>query len=347
MPINFTNNITNKASGSIASFFGANNVLSQTVGSALQSGITLVQQFNQMDINISTLTYKAQQIFLWNLSGKSYDNLAVEKSFIPGNFAKVNAVTNPTPKRNPISENKIQLNLTRNALYSGGGDISSLDKDVSDDFTGNSPDKMFVYIKFKDSSDKWWMLKLRATIGDNKLTDTFRNNWNGYSAFGRTQKNYVYSETERSIPLVLHEYAYSQKELDFFYQKIDTLAKLNWGRSDVANSTNFSLKYGNVIYISIGKLFTNLPAIINQMEFQFDENNWDMQNFVPTRVQITMSLTIVHYENKNFDSRFYDYNNNSNVGNVNFNSKNDLNIANTKKQISNQTLPNYISSNNP
>lgn len=328
MPINFINNITNQVSSSIASFFGANNILSQTIGSALQSGITLIKQFNQIDMNVSTLTYKAQQIFLWNLSGKSYDNLSVEKSFIPGYFAKINAVTNPTPKRNPISENKIPLDLDESALYFGGGNISDLDND----FAGKSSNKMFVYIKFKDSSDKWWMLRLRATIGDNKLTDTFKNNWNGYSAFGRTQKNYVYSETDRSMPLILHEYAYSRRELDFFYQKLDTLAKLNWGRSEVANSTDFSLKYGNVIYISIGNLFIDLPAIINQMEFQFDENNWDIQNFVPTRVQITMNLTIVHDENKSFDSRFYNYNGNSTIENANFNNKNDLYIANSKPQ---------------
>ncbi len=317
MPINSLNNLTNKTSGSISKLFGTNKILNQTIGGALQSGIALVEQFNQIELNASTLVYKAQQIMLWGLSNKNYDNLAVEQAFLPGNYGKINAVTNPTPKRNYISENKIQLNLDRNALYAGNsGKISDLDKEINNDFNGTTPNKMFVYIKFKDSYDMWWLLKLRATIADNKLTDTFSNNWNGYSAFGRTQQNFIYSETKRQIPLSLHEYSYSQNELNILYQKLDTLAKLNFGHSETANSTEFSLKSGNVIYVSIGNLYKDIPAIINSMEFQFDENAWDIQNFVPTRVQIHMDLTIVHYTNVNFDSQFYNYNFGGNEANI-------------------------------
>ncbi len=308
MPINSLNNLTNKTSGSISKLFGTNKILNQTIGGALQSGIALVEQFNQIELNASTLVYKAQQIMLWGLSNKNYDNLAVEQAFLPGNYGKINAVTNPTPKRNYISENKIQLNLDRNALYAGNsGKISDLDKEINNDFNGTTPNKMFVYIKFKDSYDMWWLLKLRATIADNPISDNFNNNWNPFSAFGRTQKNYVYSETERKMSLNLHEYAYSKNELDFFYQKLDTLAKLNFGHSETANATEFSLKSGVVIYISIGNLYKDLPAIINSMKFDFDSNAWDMNVFKPTRVNINIDMTIVHYTNINFDSQIYNY----------------------------------------
>ena len=53
MPINSLNNLTNKTSGSISKLFGTNKILNQTIGGALQSGIALVEQFNQIELNAS------------------------------------------------------------------------------------------------------------------------------------------------------------------------------------------------------------------------------------------------------------------------------------------------------
>jgi hypothetical protein len=285
-----------------------NGILNTDTGKFLRNNIPLInsyvlaQQYLVMNAKLSSLWYRAQKIFLWNLSGHNYDNLSPEKAFIPSFYGKVNITTNPTPRNTKILKIPKEINKS----IQEGASFENLKSLADEDRNVDGPNRLFIYIKYKNNADTWTLLKLRATIGDKELIDTFNNSWTPHSAFGRTQKNYIYSETERILPLSLFEYAYSRNELLSFYKRIDALAKLNYGK--INNISDNLLERGTIIYLTIGNLFVDIPCIIQTMSFEWDSNNWDIEYFVPTRVKINMGLIVIHSENKHLGSDFY-YNN--------------------------------------
>lgn len=259
---------------------------------------------------------KAQQLILWKIQKKSkkdgegmfiYNPASVIDAFVPGRYGKVSAVINPNEKDDNYGENfyipritakkKIETIFPALSFYEA--------RDVMRG--GVYTQEQFFYIKYMHPTlhGTWTVLKLKASIGHQKLVDTFSNTWTGHSAYGRTQKNYIYSETERTLPLSFFEYAYSRSELKDLYRRLNHLARINYGYFENVNGVSDSLKAGTVVYLTIGNLYRDMPAIINRMTFEFDEDLWDMENFVPMMVKISINFTLLHLTNPDNTSDFY------------------------------------------
>lgn len=266
----------------------------------------------------NTISNKAQQLIMWGIQKKSEADgggafianpLSVIDAFIPGRYAKAQVTLNPISRNRNYKEN---FNIPRytdkkkiETIFPRAGYISKVNDRIRESVKKR---EMFFFIRFMNAETEglWTLLKLKASIGHQKLVDRFSNNWTGYSAFGRTQKNYIYSETERTLPLSFFEYAYSREELNELYRKLNWLARINYPYVEKVNSVDQSLKAGTVIYFTLGNLYRDMPAIINSMSFEFDEDLWDIDEFVPIMVKINMNLTLLHDNNPtNTDKFFY------------------------------------------
>lgn len=264
----------------------------------------------------NTITSKAQQLIMWGLQKKSdldgggnftANPLSVIDAFVPGRYAKAQVTLNPTERDKDYRENfniprytekkKIETVFPKVAYYEARDEVR---KSINNK-------KMFFFIRFSnpDTPGLWTLLKLKASIGHQKLVDRFSNSWVGHSAYGRTQKNYIYSETERTLPLSFFEYAYSKAELNELYRKLNYLARMNYPSLEKVNGVGNSLKSGTIVYLTIGKLYRDMPAIINNMSFEFDEDLWDIDEFVPMMVKISISFTLLHYVNPSNKDNFY------------------------------------------
>jgi len=293
----------NRAIGSISN---ADKIINTTINlnssflgtiPALSSLILAEQYYFQNKAFLTSGLHRLNQLFLWSLptDSKSYDGFVVEKSFVPGLYGKHNSVLNVTEKD------------TTKSVVPTKFDYSFSDKTT---LTPDQKKEQYIYVKY-EINNTWYILRLRSTIGDKNLRETFQNAWNSHSAFGRSQKNYIYTETERKFPISLYEYAYSKEELYIFHSKIEQLIKLNYPTYENKNGESI-LSKGTVIYITLGQLFDDIPCIINSMSIDWETNNWDIDEFVPTRANIDMELTIVHDENKDITSQFRKFNYDSN-----------------------------------
>lgn len=270
---------------------------SQQFGSVLNSGYALFKQayvtegIGEQGQVIQNLTHRLQQIFLWALVEEISNPISTEMAFIPLFFGGFNSVvysfkeqdnSNSTiPKKGDI--NTLNMSPTTTIIQTDGspatistGTDSFTDiNTITEDPVTKNPYIPYVYIIYKENKTAWKSIKLRATIGHQKLTQSINNTWNGYSSFGKTQKNYVYVESDRTLPISLYEYATSKDQVDSLYAKLLALTQVNYGQyAKVTGGGTMSLLHGNVIYITIGGLYENIPAIINNMNFEFDENYW-------------------------------------------------------------------------
>lgn len=259
---------------------------------------------------------KSQQAIMWSVFQKrnesgdtfSYDPFAIVQSFVPGNYGKVSSVTNPTDRRTKtykFSEDYKEISDSIKVAY----DIDRINTEINIDIA-NKGMVMHIFYKNSDLDGTFDLLKLRLSIGHQPLVDSFNNNWNSHSAYGRSQKNYIYTETERSLPISLYEYATSKSELLTLYKKLENLSRLNYPYIEKANNVE-SLKSGTIIYFTIGNLYKNMPAKIDNMSFEYDENMWDMDEFVPMMVKVNMKLTLLHNENPSNKTTFFEWINNS------------------------------------
>lgn len=265
----------------------------------------------------NTITSKAQQLIMWGIQKKSdYDGGgafisnpgSVIDAFVPGRYAKAQVTLNPTQRDKDYKENfNIPRHTEKKKIQTIFPDIAYYE--ARDEMQRGIKQKdMFFYIRFMspETLGLWNLLKLKASIGHQKIVDRFSNTWTGHSAFGRTQKNYIYSETERTLPLSFFEYAYSKDELNDLYRKLNYLARINYGYLETVNSVRESLRAGTVVYLTLGRLYRDMPAIITSMQFEFDEDLWDIDEFVPMMVKISISFTLLHYTNpSNKDNFFY------------------------------------------
>src|ERR1035437_2279132 len=168
---------------SLGSFFVNSKVVNGIVGAAslvttvLDGDLqNLIEQYTIMNYNVNSgysLFFKGQQAFLWGLGNKTYDLLSPEKAFIPGNYAKSDITTNPTPIKD-ITTNKLNFFIDQKlpVKIKYGDETSS--KAVLDPFIENdknedgSPKLLYIYFKYKDRNDVWTLIKVKASIGDNK-----------------------------------------------------------------------------------------------------------------------------------------------------------------------------------
>lgn len=306
----------------LTNFFKANSTLGGLLSEASAAIKTLGYQYESITfgsaqtsqlagIGTNVIVNKLKQSLLWGFHGRIPNVVSTELSFIPGNYGKVSAsfdnlslATGTTTSNNEIIINKDRKKDVVLLVNSSEDEINSyINKATSN--TSETKERTFIYIKFKTLDDNWAVLKLKASIGHQKLRQSINNTWTPHSAYGRTQKNYIYSESESKLPLSLFEYATSKSELLDLYFKLNTLSKLNYGRLEKLNGVEDTLKSGSVIYITIGNLYKDLPCIITDMNFEFDEDMWDIDIFVPTMIKIDMQLIIVWNENKNFGSDFF------------------------------------------
>lgn len=263
----------------------------------------------------NTITGKAQQFIMWGVQKKSEldgggafvaNPASVVDAFAPGRYAKAQVTLNPIRRDVNYRENfNIPRQTDKRKIETVFPELAFYDADtiIKKGIRGK---QLFFYIRYMnpDKNGLWTLLKLKASIGHQKLVDKFSNQWTGHSAFGRTQKNYIYSETERTLPLSFFEYAYSKGELSDMYRRLNHLARINYGYTEVVNNVN-SLKAGTVIYLTLGKLYRDIPAIINSMSFEWDEDLWDLDEFVPMMVKINIGFTLLHFVNPNNKDNFF------------------------------------------
>jgi len=302
-----------------------------------------IQQYKAKTKDINKyLLFKLNQTIMWGMQGKIYNTAVTEMiHFVPGAALNVPATVYTLKDKDGkrIVPKKIFNNFVDDLLglkreeYKEKKKVKnslnlshSLDSEVEkrtpqgyvakeklfierDSFSElkteqKTTSETYVYIKYRNDENNWFMIKLRPTIGDSDIADKFLNNWQSYSSFGRTQKNYIYSETDRSFPLKLFEFAYSKEDLEVLYEKINYLAKANYPKIKDNNVDNTVIR-GTVIYVTIGNLFVDIPCIINDMTFTFPKEAWDIHNMLPTRVYIDMNLTVIYQKNKHLGSEFY------------------------------------------
>lgn len=295
-----------------------------TVGNVMAGFPSLLDQYlaiegasvTNFSSGTSTIIGKAQQLILWKLQKKhdmdgggdfTHNPLSVLDAFVPGRFAKAQVTLNPTKRDSNYRENFVIPRVTAKkkieTIFPELGAIESTNNILESVYKK----EQFIFIRYMHPTNQgtWIVLKLKASIGHQKIVDSFSNTWTGHSAYGRTQKNYIYSETERTLPLSFFEYAYSKEELRDLYRKLNHLARINYGYFETVNNVESSLRSGTVVYFTLGNLYRDVPAIINKMSFEFDEDLWDMDKFVPMMVKININFTVLHYWNPDNTSNFF------------------------------------------
>jgi hypothetical protein len=151
-----------------------------------------------------------------------------------------------------------------------------------------------------DNSNDNVFVHLRAFL--ESITDNFNPQWNPYKLMGRGEDFYTYSGFSREVQFSFKAHAQSRNELRRMYSKLNYLASVN--APDYNRTSGFMR--GNLVRLTIGDWFNDVPGIIKSLTFTVQENYpWDIDRDnngkilgtggrLPHLVDVQVSFTPIH-----------------------------------------------------
>lgn len=180
--------------------------------------------------------------------------------------------------------------------------------------TGNvMVDKLNYGNIIKDQSPKSDIIKFvfRDAQGNNPvhfralmsaLKESVKTEFNEQRYVGRTERFVTYGGAKRGVSISFNIVAFTERELDGMWTKINYLTGLAFPKSAV---NGFMVP--PLFKITVGGIYDNQPCYIESLDYDFlDESiTFDIDREVPFAINVTMQLSILEKRSKFHDSPFY------------------------------------------
>jgi hypothetical protein len=163
---------------------------------------------------------------------------------------------------------------------------------------GTQSEKDPITVSFAMGSSEH--VQFRAFIKDLRIS--IAPEYNPVQYVGRIEKFVTYTGVQRTVSFGLDIIAFSKKELDVVWNRINYL-------------TGFAYPYGitkgiyqpNIIRFTIGNVYKDQPGYLSSIDFSFNEagQSWDIDRGVPIGASCNMSFNIIEKNTKAADSSFY------------------------------------------
>lgn len=151
---------------------------------------------------------------------------------------------------------------------------------------------------FEDLRDLGKRIYFRAFIKD--FTENFSPEWSDERYYGRVEPISIYAGTTRSANMTFDVVAWSPKDFDVMYKKVQRLQSMVYPSYD---NRGF-YKAGPLIKVRLGDLLCGenkdgMPAKIDNLDFSYDESVWNIESDkkAPRLITISLSLTVFHEAN--------------------------------------------------
>lgn len=143
-------------------------------------------------------------------------------------------------------------------------------------------------------------VQFRAFISAFK--QNIRTEFNEQRYVGRTERYVTYAGAKRNVNLTFNIVAFSAKERDQVWSRINYLSGLAFPK-DVANGFMIPPLFN----ITIGNIYDNQPCYMESLDYDFMDSDasYDIENEIPFVVTATMQLSLLEKRSKFSNSPFY------------------------------------------
>ena len=122
------------------------------------------------------------------------------------------------------------------------------------------------------------------------LNDNFTADWNSQRYIGRGEEFFTYDGFSREIPLSFKVHARDRKYLNKMYDNLNILTS-----ALTPNYTEDGFMRGNIFKITIGEYISDLPGIINNLNFNIpQETTWDIDAGLPQYIDVSLNFKPIH-----------------------------------------------------
>lgn len=130
-------------------------------------------------------------------------------------------------------------------------------------------------------------VQFRATL--NGITDNWSPSWNNVKYPGNPYPVYMYESFERTVSFNFKVYAMAQSELDFIYNKLQTLSNYTL--------PNIGGQYytGKLVKMKIGNIIDKNGFITSLTYTVPDEISWDIADEKPIGIDVSVGATLAMY----------------------------------------------------
>lgn len=157
-----------------------------------------------------------------------------------------------------------------------------------------------IMVSFKMGRDE--PVQFRAFIKD--IQQSVQSTPREYQYIGRTEKFISYGTVQRKVTFKLDVIAFSQNELPIVWKRINYLTGLLF-----PYGINRGILQPNIIYLTIGKLYTAQPGYVTSINTRFNETaeSWDIDpsRQVPIAATTDIDFTIIEKRTALATSPFY------------------------------------------
>lgn len=158
-----------------------------------------------------------------------------------------------------------------------------------------------IKFTFKDTTSGAVPIHFRALISS--IKQNVKPEYNEQRYVGRTERFVTYAGAKRSVTMTFNVVAFSPKELDAVWLRINHLTGLAFPKT--ASPSGFMVP--PLFKITVGGIYEDQPCYIENLDFDFldDTITFDIDNEVPQVINVNMTLTLLEKRSKYYDSPFY------------------------------------------
>jgi hypothetical protein len=192
-----------------------------------------------------------------------------------GQFKKISYITDPLNYPLQTNKNRLQPYATLPAPVDGTDSI---------------------IVSFAMSKDD--PVQFRAFISE--LNESTAPQYKSYQYIGRIEKFISYSSVQRNLSFKLELVSFSKDELQTMWRRVNFLTGLAF-----PYGINKGLLQPNIMKVTIGNLYKDQPAYIQNISSNFADVSWDIEDGVPMRATVNMQLVLIEKRTALADSPFY------------------------------------------
>lgn len=129
------------------------------------------------------------------------------------------------------------------------------------------------------------------------LSEDFAPEWNKQSYYGRSDQVATYVGTVRTISITFALHAFSRRDVDVIYKKLNWLQSMVYPQYD----TEMLLKAGPVCSLRVGDVIASrtkqgLPGVIDSLSYDYSDSIWelDKDSKAPRTVTVAVTFTVLH-----------------------------------------------------
>jgi hypothetical protein len=135
-----------------------------------------------------------------------------------------------------------------------------------------------------------------------RIKENVKTEFNEQRYVGRTERFVTYGGAKRSVDMEFNIVAFSDKEINGMWTKINYLSGLAFPKG-VENG----FMVPPLFKVSVGRIYDNQPCYLENLDYSFVEENttFDIDAKVPFSISVTMRVSILEKRSKFYDSPFY------------------------------------------